>query len=114
MEQSVPPISASPASSPAPEADDAVRRRRILFRSTHRGTYENDLLFGGFVRKRLDCFTSDELDAIEAVMDLPDALLADWLTGRQPIPDDLADDPQAGPLLRAMRAAALDGEGRAL
>ena len=110
MEQSVPPIS----SSAAPAVDDAVRRRRILFRSTHRGTYENDLLFGGFVRRRLEGFTTVELDAVEAIMDLPDAVLADWLTGRQPIPDDLADDPQAGPLLRAMRAAALDGEGRVL
>ena len=108
MEQSVPPIS------PSPDLDDAVRRRRILFRSTHRGTYENDLLFGGFVQKRLARFTPDELDAVEAIMDLPDALLADWLTGRQPIPDDLADDPQAGPLLRAMRTAALNGEGRVL
>ena len=26
------------------------RRRRLLFRATHRGTYENDLMIGGFVR----------------------------------------------------------------
>ena len=86
---------------------DQTRRRRILFRATHRGTYENDLLIGGFVRARLDGFTESELDALEAVMDLPDAVLADWLTGRQPIPQD-AD----GPMLRAMRQAALDGEAR--
>ena len=40
-------------------------------------------------------------------MDLPDADLADWLTGRQPIPPD-ADTP----MLRAIRQAALDGEAR--
>ncbi len=28
-----------------------------------------------------------ELDALEALMELPDAELADWLTGRLPIPD---------------------------
>jgi antitoxin CptB len=27
-----------------------------------------------------------ELDALEEVMELPDADLADWLTGRRPIP----------------------------
>jgi antitoxin CptB len=83
------------------------RRRRILFRATHRGTYENDILIGGFVRTRLHGFTEAELDAIEAVMDLPDAVLADWLTGRQPIPAE-ADSP----MLRAIRAAAEAGEGR--
>jgi antitoxin CptB len=88
---------------------DAIRRRRILFRATHRGTYENDILIGGFVRARLAAFTVAELDALEAVMDLPDAMLADWLTGRQPIPQELD-----GPMLRAMVAAAEAGEGRAL
>lgn len=81
------------------------RRRRILFRATHRGTYENDILIGGFVRRRLATFTEDELDAIEAVMEHPDAMLADWLTGRQPIPDDVDT-----PMMRAVRQAARDGE----
>ena len=78
------------------------RRRRILFRATHRGTHETDLLVGGFVAPRLADFTDSELDAIEAVMDLPDVDLADWLTGRLPIPQS-ADSP----MLRALRAAAL-------
>jgi len=88
---------------------DDPRRRRILFRATHRGTYENDILIGGFVRARLHGFSDAELDALETVMDLPDAVLADWLTGRQPIPPE-ADNP----MLRAMCEAAAAGEGRRL
>ena len=84
---------------------DEPRRRRILFRATHRGTYENDILIGGYVRRRLAMFTPDELDAIEAVMEHPDATLADWLTGRAPIPAN-ADTP----MLRAIRAACEAGE----
>ena len=53
-----------------------ARRRRILFRATHRGTYENDILIGGFVRARLASFTEAELDALETVMDFPDAVHA--------------------------------------
>ena len=83
------------------------RRRRILFRATHRGTYENDILVGGFVRARLAALTDAELDSLEAIMEWPDATLADWLTGRQPIPAE-ADVP----MLRAMRAAVEAGEGR--
>ena len=90
-----------------PELD--ARRRRILFRATHRGTYENDILIGRFVRKRLEAFSDDELDELERVMDHPEVVLADWLTGRRPIP---ADDDCA--LLQQMREAALNGEGRIL
>ncbi len=60
----------------------------MLFRSTHRGTFENDLMFGGFVRAHLTRFTDDELDALEALLDIPDVDLADWLTGRRPIPPE--------------------------
>lgn len=62
------------------------RRRRILFRATHRGTQETDRLVGGYVSARLLSFTDAELDAVEAMMDLPDVDLADWLMGRLPIP----------------------------
>ena len=85
---------------PSPEPLDN-RRRRLLFRATHRGTYENDLLVGGFVQARIARFSEAELDALEDVMELPDADLADWLTGRRPIPDELDSL-----MLRAIRKAA--------
>lgn len=75
-----------------------VRRRRLLYRATHRGTFENDLIVGGFVRAHLADLTEADLDALEAVMDLPDTWLADWLTGREPIPPE-----QASPMLLRMK-----------
>ncbi len=80
------------------------RRRRILFRATHRGTQETDRLVGGYVAPRLSTMTDPELDAIEAVMDLPDVDLADWLMGRLPIPPG-----DHAALLQTMRA---DASGR--
>ena len=62
------------------------RRRRLLFRATHRGTHETDLLVGGYVKPRLDTLTEADIDALEAVMELPDVQLADWLTGAHPDP----------------------------
>ncbi len=84
------------------------RRRRILFRATHRGTHETDLLIGGYVAPRLATMSESELDALEEVMELPDVALADWLCGRVPIPPEVAS-----PVLLAMRAAAEDGSARA-
>ena len=80
------------------EPEHDVRRRRLLFRSTHRGTFENDLMIGGFVRANLENFTAEELDAMEAVLELPDVDLADWLTGRREIPPE-----EASPMLLRIR-----------
>jgi len=88
--------------SPDSTATD-LRRRRLLFRATHRGTKENDIMIGGFVADRLAQLTDSDMDALEAVMELPDTDLADWLTGRQPIPPEVDS-----PMLRAIRAAALE------
>ncbi|MGD0434319.1 MAG: succinate dehydrogenase assembly factor 2 [Acetobacteraceae bacterium] len=79
---------------------DDTRRRRLLFRATHRGTYENDLLLGGFVRGNLETLTEADIEALEALMERPDPDLADWLTGRRPIaPED------ATPMLLRIRAS---------
>ena len=83
-------------SQPVPAALDA-RRRRLLFRATHRGTHETDLLIGGFVAARIHDLTDAEITALEDVMELPDPDLADWLTGRLPVPDEFAS-----PMLRRM------------
>ncbi len=85
---------------PVPPGLDA-RRRRLLFRATHRGTHEADLLIGGFVAPRIAAMTEAELDALEALLELSDPDLADWITGRRPIAVT-ADSP----LLRRMREEA--------
>ena len=77
-----------------------TRRRRLLFRATHRGTQENDLMIGGFVRAHLNTLTSADIDELEDLMERPDVDLADWLTGRRPIaPED------ATPMLLRIRAS---------
>ena len=72
-------------SEPEPASLDA-RRRRLIYRATHRGTYENDILVGGFVRRHIAALSESELAALEALLELPENDLADWLTGRLPVP----------------------------
>ena len=86
------------AESAAPD----VRRRRLLYRATHRGTFENDLMLGGVVRAHLGDFTDDELTALEQILEIPDTWLADWLTGRRPIPPEAAS-----PMLLRIRESLL-------
>jgi antitoxin CptB len=89
-----------PKGDPGDKARDEPRRRRLLYRATHRGTFENDLLIGGFVRDHLDTLTEADIEALETLMERPDPDLADWLTGRRQIePED------ATPMLLRIRAS---------
>ncbi len=57
-------------------------------------------MIGGFVRANLSTFTDLDMDALDAVLEIPDAPLADWLTGRVPIPPE-----DETPMLRRIRNA---------
>lgn len=88
---------------------DAVpdaRRRRLLFRARHRGTHETDLLVGGFVSAEIAAMDEAGLDALEALLELPDVDLFDWLTGRRPVPAEACS-----PLLARMVAWSLAQRG---
>ncbi|MDX2144180.1 MAG: succinate dehydrogenase assembly factor 2 [Rhodospirillaceae bacterium] len=69
--------------------DIEIRKKRIAYRATHRGTKESDVIVGGFFLARLPTLADDELDDADRVLDLLDADLMDWIIKRQPVPDDL-------------------------
>jgi antitoxin CptB len=68
-----------------------LRRKRLLWRSHHRGIKEMDLLMGGFARTRLPSMTESELRAFEEIIDLPDQELLSWVTGEAPVPLNLSN-----------------------
>ena len=59
-----------------------TRRKRLAFRSRHRGTRESDLILGRFADSHLADFDEDQLDRYEALLECADADLFDWITGR--------------------------------
>src|SRR2546423_9356877 len=71
---------------PAPDID--IRRKRLLFRSWHRGTREADLILGSFAEMYLAGFDEPRLDDYEALLDCPDADLFDWICGRTAPPSE--------------------------
>ena len=66
---------------------DDIRRKRLLFRSWHRGTKEADLLLGSFAEQNLAGLSAVELDAYERLIEENDADLWDWLIGQRAAPD---------------------------
>ena len=63
-----------------------ARRRKALFRSWHRGIREMDLILGGFADSSIHSLTASELEQYEALMDVPDADLFNWITGQAEVP----------------------------
>ena len=69
-------------------ADLDPRRKKILFRSWHRGIREMDLLMGRFADAEIGTFTEAELDTFEALIEVPDRDLFRWITGEDETPSN--------------------------
>lgn len=69
-----------------------VRRKRLRFRSWHRGTRELDLVLGFFANRTLDCMTPDQLDRYEALLAIPDPDLYGWISGATAVPAAFDND----------------------
>lgn len=64
------------------------RRRKVLFRSWHRGTREMDLVLGRFADAEIDRLSDDELTVYEALIDAPDREIFSWITGTEATPPE--------------------------
>jgi antitoxin CptB len=53
-------------------SDLGMRRRRALWRATHRGSKEMDFLLGRFAEQALDGMNSGEIAVFERLIDKPD------------------------------------------
>lgn len=62
------------------------RRKRLLYRSTHRGMKEADVLLGGFVSAHIGTLEDNQLDRLEALLDELDVDIMDWVIGKHPVP----------------------------
>ncbi|WP_439814409.1 succinate dehydrogenase assembly factor 2 [Zavarzinia sp. CC-PAN008] len=69
-----------------PSADLAIRRKRLTFRSWHRGFKENDLLLGSFADTHIAQMDEGQLDRYEALLEQPDADIFAWMTGAEAVP----------------------------
>lgn len=68
-----------------PETED-IRRKRLRFRSWHRGTRELDLLLGRFADRYMDRLTAEQLDRYEALIGQPDPDIYRWVSGAESPP----------------------------
>jgi antitoxin CptB len=70
-----------------PVDDLEVRRKRLRFRSWHRGSKEMDMLLGTFADRALASLSPQQLDRYEALLQTGDPELYGWITGRDAVPE---------------------------
>ena len=66
--------------------DIEKKRKRLIFRSEHRGMKEMDLLLGSFARKYVPKFDEAELAQYDEILQENDPNLYNWITGKENAP----------------------------
>lgn len=65
-----------------------AQRKKLLFRSDHRGIKEMDIILGTFAREFIPTATDAEADAYEELLNESDPDLYNWISMREPVPAD--------------------------
>ena len=55
-----------------------ILKKKIIYRSTHRGSKEMDILLGNFAKKYVDKFTDDDLKKLDKILKIEDEILYRW------------------------------------
>ncbi len=58
--------------------NNEILKRQIIYRSTHRGTREMDILLGNFVKKYIDEFNDSDLKDLRQLLFIEDELIYNW------------------------------------
>jgi antitoxin CptB len=68
------------------------KRKRLIYRSWHRGTKEMDLIMGSFADKNVPDFSESEVAMYEALLEQNDPDLYEWITGQKEAPANVVND----------------------
>lgn len=69
-----------------------IRKKRLIFRSWHRGIKEADILLGSFADQFLHDMTDEQLDKYETLLREADSDLVAWITNDRPAPEHYDHD----------------------
>ena len=79
-------------------SDLESRKRRLLFRASHRGTKEADIMIGSFVERNLAAMSEEDVAWFERFLEENDVDIMAWMIGRKQPPAEFE-----GSMMDAMR-----------
>jgi len=66
--------------------DTINKRKKLIFRSWHRGTQEMDIIMGRFADDFIPKCSQADLEVYEELLNEPDPDLYNWISGKEPVP----------------------------
>ena len=69
--------------------DLSTFQKKLLYKSTHRGSKEMDIILGKFAHKYLSLFNDDELVMLEAILEMDDNDIYQYALNKKEIPESL-------------------------
>lgn len=70
-------------------SDLSAAQRKLIYRCTHRGTKELDLILGAFARAHVPEMDAQMLADFDLFTTLPEPVLQEMLTGKAALPQDM-------------------------
>ena len=86
-----------------------ILKKKILYRSEHRGTKEMDLLLSNFVKKYVNFLNESELCELELLLNIDDDVLYKWYSDNKKT--SLIPENSISRKLKAFRLQGHGGEG---
>ena len=62
-------------------------KKKIIFKASHRGSKEMDILLGNFINKYIELFNENELSLFNAILECDDDDIYQWIIGKKEIPN---------------------------
>ncbi len=79
---------------PQPEKERKIdiKRKKLQFRSWHRGTREIDMLLGRFADAHLSLFSAEQLDLYDQLLHNSDPDIYNWISQNESVPEKENND----------------------
>ena len=66
-------------------------KKKIIYKASHRGSKEMDILLGNFIKKYIELFNEDELGLFYSILDCDDDDIYQCILGKKEIPNQYAN-----------------------
>ena len=71
--------------------DLGTYKKKIIFKASHRGSKEMDILLGNFIKKYIELFNENELGLFNTILECDDDDIYQWIIGKKEIPNQYSN-----------------------
>lgn len=80
-----------------------AQRKKLIYRSEHRGTKEMDIVLGRFARDFIPTCSEEEVQIYEDLLKENDPDLYNWVSGREIPPEPIASNSVLNKIIRSYK-----------